>query len=261
MNGINLLKNISAFLLELLLLVIFVPKTLFKIIKDPKWVHQHLTPEKKEEGTHPDFVSPVLLYLITALVPVVLFPAGKILVALTDFTDFTAELTSAETFTKGAIYMGIPLSVAFVLTVIKDQGLHRSSLEKHFFIQCYYLAPLLLVVQLRWVLEISCLSLGNLYLDSYILPVLIATIIWLLLVELFYIHKVLAMNIWKTVITVLISFGLIFVITDSVAFKVIPGDWFGNADLMGLILVVLISMFFGVAFLLAFLSWARKKRS
>ena len=157
--------------------------------------------------------------------------------------------------------MGIPLSVAFILAACNKSGHLHASLEKYFFTQCYYLSPLLFVVQMRWILEISGLCIGDIGPHLFILPVLVATVVWLFVVELFYIKKEVAKSYWKSFGIILLAFGLILLMTDSITFKIIPTSWFNNEWILGLIPVLLISVLFGIALVKAILSWRKQKKN
>ena len=74
MNILNFLEGIEKLVVELLLWIIFVPKTLFKILADPEWVPGYVEKEvAKESDRFNNYISPILLFLAASSVLSVIF--------------------------------------------------------------------------------------------------------------------------------------------------------------------------------------------
>lgn len=68
MNIINILEAIEKLAVELLLWIVYVPKTLYKVIADPGWVPGYVEGQlANDKGRFEDYMSPVLLFLVCSV--------------------------------------------------------------------------------------------------------------------------------------------------------------------------------------------------
>ena len=78
MNVINIIKGIEQLAVELLLWIIYVPKTIYKIIKNPNWVPGYIKEELEKKERFTGYMSPILLYLAVSVLLYVLLDSGLI---------------------------------------------------------------------------------------------------------------------------------------------------------------------------------------
>jgi len=269
MNRIDILKGIADIVVELLLLIIYVPKTLYKILKDPTWVPQFISEELSKKQGYQEYVSPVFLYILMALAPFALVPIEVI--------DFAGEdssmwdlLENEGTFLRATIFISIPLIFAFLTELIKSGKLSRTTLEQHFSIQCYLFAPLILSIQIIWALSI----IGNysnpyniFYLqwsDSFLLPklllpiIFLATFLWLILNQFYLLKKEFNGSKFRAIITILLGTVIVFVVTNSITLK-IDNPSFTSEIIVASILTIAIVVLFGAALLERLLNWLKSK--
>ena len=78
MGIIDILKGIEKLAVELLMWLIYIPKTIYKIIKDPNWVMDYVHVELTKEEKFKAYMSPVLLFLGVSVVLFVLLDSGML---------------------------------------------------------------------------------------------------------------------------------------------------------------------------------------
>lgn len=244
MNAVVILESIADLIVKVLLLIIFLPKTLYKIIKDPKWVPRYIRDDSRAKGSFQDYVSPVFLYILTGLAPYALVPVE----VLTDLTDGGASITKMiqdpDTVIRAATFFCVPLLFAFTTELFRANKFSRKSIEHYLLIQCYYFAPLVLVVQIRWVFEYKSYTMLGYDMQQFILPLLIITGIWLFAVQINFLIKELKKSTKKIALVMLISSVLIFAATDSIGLKIgerlgFSGESLEKADALILLLVTM----------------------
>ena len=262
MNAVVILEGIADLIVKVLLLIIFLPKTLYKIIKEPVWVPKYIRDESRAKGSFQDYVSPIFLYILTGLAPYALVPVE----VLTDLTDGGSSITKMiqdpDTVIRAATFFCIPLLFAFCTELFRANKFSRKSIEHYLLIQCYYFAPLVLVVQIRWVFEFKSYSLFGYDMQQFILLLLLITGVWLFVVQLTFLLKELKRNTKKIILVMLISSVLIFAATDSIGLKIgkrlgISGESLEKAD--ALILLMVTMGLYATAMVKMFLQWRKKE--
>ena len=269
MNGIGILKGIADLVVELLLLIIYVPKTLYKILKDPTWVPQFISEQLSKKQGYQEYVSPVFLYILMALAPFALVPIEAIDFAGEDGTIWDL-LENEGTFLRATIFMSIPLIFAFLTQLISSGKLSRTTLELHYSIQCYLFAPLILSIQIIWALSIignysDPYCMYNLqWSDSFLLPklflpiIFLATFFWLIWNQFYLLKKEFNGSNFRAIITILIGLVLVFVVTNSITLKIgIP--CFTSEIIVASITTIAIAVLFGAALLERLLHWLKSK--
>lgn len=264
MRGINILEGIADLIVKGVMLLIYVPKTLYKIIKDPRWVPNYIADQTADEEPYKDYVAPVFLYIFSGLAPYALVSKEILLRELADNNDGTISgmLLDSATLTRAAIFICVPMIVAFFTELVKSTNLSRTSLEQNFFVQCYYMVPFVLMLQLRWVFHQFEDSLGQygLYL---VYALLILTVFWLLFTEINFLSGKLQGN-WKKIIAVLLlSTILILVVTDSIGLKLVKAFEFSDKDLteiFPLLILLATTIIYGVAWGKKYIDWNNKRK-
>lgn len=252
MNASVLLKNLGDILVQLLLLVIYIPKTLFKILKDPARVPGYIAEEIKKDPAYRDYVAPLLLYICLALVPYALVPTG--LFTFQNINEILGILQTSDAFIVGAIFIGIPLSFAFLTELFTAGSFSRSSVEYYLNIQFYFFAPFVLALQMRYVLEILLGSLNHLWMYLYVAFVLAPVLVWLVGVQYNFLIKEFSGSVLKAISVLSIGILWIFIITNSIGFK-FPISWSMDKWEPGAILTLIMAAFYGVALVMRLMAW------
>lgn len=222
MNIINILKGIENLAVELLLWIIYIPKTIFKIIKDPFWVSDYVDSELKKEDKFTNYMSPVLLYLGTT---VILFVIAD-MIGSTKEKNFLEEIQSI----KGLLFLLLPLLLALTVEIFRKGPFNRYSVLRGLYIQCYYLSPLMLALfafSITDAFQYSTIDWNSNALEdsgTEIIPsfLFLLTLLWFVIVEVKFISKDLptkklkAFFIFITSYLVLGFAGLIyFIVSDT----------------------------------------------
>ncbi len=279
MNIIDILKGIENLVVQLLLLIIYIPKTIIKIIRDPSWVPGYISEENAKTPRYLDYVSPVLLYLIIALVPYAIFPDKSTLKP--DPDSIITALQSSEGMVRGIIFMAIPMSFAFFIELFRSNTFSRVNIERLLYIQCYFFTPFIFAIQIRWLLSIlysdstnSCLA----YIINFvIITVCVATLIWLVFVQWKFLKEELSSKIAKVLKVLIISLILIIFITSPITDYnllkelVCSGVWrniyscdlgikcFVDLQPIGILITLIVLIIYGYAFIMRLLSWNKQR--
>lgn len=138
------LKSIEDVVYEVMVWILFLPKTLFRVTFQPKWgmdyILEEFNPKKEPDDRFDEYLSPVLLWLITTVIPfsLVLVFSGE----LKEGESVFAKAVSSDNFLKSALYMMIVPFVYIVSIEMKNkQSIRRSSLKRAFYKHCYALTP------------------------------------------------------------------------------------------------------------------------
>lgn len=76
MDGVKgFLESIEKLIYELLLWIIFIPKTFFKVVSNPTWAPDYVAKELGEDKANrfDDFISPLILLLLTSVIPLAVY--------------------------------------------------------------------------------------------------------------------------------------------------------------------------------------------
>lgn len=262
MNAVVILESIADLIVKVLLLIIFLPKTLYKIIKDPLWVPRYIRDESRAKGSFKDYVSPIFLYILTGLAPYALVPVE----VLTDLTqsgtgNITKMIQDPNVLIRAATFFCIPLLFAFCTELFRANKFSRKSIEHYLLIQCYYFAPLVLVVQIRWIFEYKSYSLFGYDMQQFIIPLLLITGFWLAAVLFQFLYRELNRNIKKILTVMLLSSVLIFAATDSIGLKIAENLGFSGESLEkadALILLLATMALYIAALVKMFMQWRNR---
>lgn len=164
MNIVNIIEGIERLVVSLLFWIIFIPKSIFKIVSNPKWVPGYVTGElDKESDRFKDFMSPIILYLLNSvfLVFVYIFIKRDVLkdinvISKSDVTSFwdkivagldisgdmITTLSGSYGFVAASLFLSFPLFFGLIIELFKRADLSRENLRRTTYIQCYYFSPL-----------------------------------------------------------------------------------------------------------------------
>jgi hypothetical protein len=151
MNIANILAGLEKLVVEVLLWLLFIPKTLLKIVSDPDWAPGYVDAElAKDKARFEDYMSPVPLFLICS---VVLFVVGDIVI-WSDSGASGAEavkktmsnLQGVSGYTAALGFLSLPLLFSLGSVLFRGDAITRKSIERILYIQCFYFSPLTLSV-------------------------------------------------------------------------------------------------------------------
>ena len=208
MNIINIIKGIEQLAVELLLWIIYVPKTIFKIIKDPNWVPGYIKEELEKKDRFTGYMSPILLYLAVSVLLYVLLDSGLIAAGDEENAQVFREQIQGP---LGLLFLALPLLFGLFVELFRTGSLKRENLLHSLYVQCYFFSPLMLAFfaillsnQFDWELsgELSLWSLP-LYL------IFMLTLLWFIIIQVRYISRELQFKIWRAFGLHLLSYGFI----------------------------------------------------
>ena len=215
MNIISILAGIEKLVVELLLWLIFIPKTLFKIVADPNWVSKYVDEElAKKSDKFVNFISPIMLFLVSSVV----------LFFILEHSDFEGtqninpdkllkDLKGTTGILAGLGFLSLPLLFAMVTEFFRKAKFTQQGIQRILYVQCYYFSPLILSV------FVFTLFSNLLPEDEYIITIpsfflMIGLLIWFLIVEIKLISHELQSGKLKA-ISVFMGSGLIFILGFS----------------------------------------------
>lgn len=165
MNLINIIEGIERLVISLLFWIIFIPKTLFKIVTKPSWVPGYVTNElTKDSQRFSDYMSPIVLYLLNTVLLLMAYIHIKRdvlkeslttsvesddlfgnLISKLELSDSLLDtLSGSFGIVAATVFLSIPLFFAIVKEIIKKKKITRAGLTRATYIQCYYFSPLAL---------------------------------------------------------------------------------------------------------------------
>jgi hypothetical protein len=181
MNIANILAGLEKLVVELLLWLLFIPRTMLRIVSEPGWVPVYVDTElAKDRDRFADYMSPIPLFLICSVVLFIILDT----VVFGGSAVGDAKLGKAIEALKGergtVVALGflcLPLLFSLGTELFRERSLNRSGIERMLYIQCFYFAPLTL----------SSLGIA-LYEESPIIQgllglLLLLSLIWFLIVE------------------------------------------------------------------------------
>lgn len=210
MNIINIIKGIELLAVEVLLWFIYVPKTLYKIIKDPKWAPGYVRDQLAEKDKFKGYMSPVLLFLAISVVLFVLLDSGLIIAP--DYDESSGSFGQRLQGPAGLLFLTLPLYFGLFIELFRKGGLTRSNLLQGLYVQCYYFSPLMLsffAYQLADQFDWEYLSGDITYLSQLPLIMFLLTLLWFIIIQVNYISWELQYKKWKALGLHLLSYVVI----------------------------------------------------
>lgn len=147
----DILRGIEKLVLEILLWLIFIPKTYFAIIARPYWIREYVDAElqQADAGKHSDgfedYMSPVMLFLVSSVLLFII--TNQISVGDdTTATKIISELRGTTGMVAGLGFLAMPVIFALLSELLRKRPLTRAGVRRIVFIQCYYFTPPILSV-------------------------------------------------------------------------------------------------------------------
>lgn len=200
--------SIGELLFEYAVSIILIPRTLFKVHRNPAWALDYLTSANSESAKlrYEKYSNPVLFWIVLGILPYY-FIINTYFQGYTDGKVLEAYDSIGMVNVIGALaifLVSFPLSCAFILQLFKYRGFTRSTFKRTFYIQLYLTAPVLLFyIPIFFIDELPDLW----AVISAIVSV--GVIIWFLVVEIIVIKKELGHH-WVICFFILILMYLMF---------------------------------------------------
>jgi hypothetical protein len=169
MDFAKLLKSVEDAVYEVMVWLLLLPKTLIRTTFRPKWAMTYIDDEwgKKPDERFDEYLSPVMLWLVSAVIPMTLW-----------FILSRPDIESAQDFLKALssdIYqvtfymMLIPFLYIAWMEWLNKKPIRRSALKISFYRHCYALAPAQVLTYV--VFPFTALFLPLLFVNLAIIPV------------------------------------------------------------------------------------------
>ena len=137
----KLFQSIEDAVYEIIVWILLLPKTLFRSMFRPRWAIQYVHEElsKKPEDRFDEFLSPVLLWLIVAVLPLTISTIirdGNVLTL-----NELIQALSNGLLSQALYAMITPLAYIVWMESMGSQPIRKSTLKTSFYLHCYALAP------------------------------------------------------------------------------------------------------------------------
>ena len=144
MDFAKLFQSIEGAVFEVMVWILFLPRTLFRSMFRPRWAIEYLNEEWKKDADErfDDYLSPVLLWLMVAVIP-----TSSILTLadpqfLQEMEDLLPKVTDPQRLFIATLYsMIIPFMYLVYLEWLNKRPVKKSTLRRSFYMHCYALAP------------------------------------------------------------------------------------------------------------------------
>ena len=191
MDFLKILRSLEEFLYEVMTWLLFYPRTLWRVIRNPGKAANYASHElrDKEEDQFVDAISPPLFLMLSVLLAhfieiashsTMFTPAGGVFQAI-----FASEQNLL--LYRSVMYSIWALLGATTMMHIQKEAIDRRSLRPAFFTQCYLAAPFAIAFSTG-----SAVSRGGI--DHAVLignGVMLAAILWYMAVQMIWFHETL----------------------------------------------------------------------
>lgn len=212
MNFLKIIQTLESLLLEFILLLLFLPKTLFRVLRNPGWIPAYLEQEfqREEHDRFNDYSSPMAMFLFLGAIPIFIFYAyssGETISIPFMQGSNKYQLTMSEYFVFTSLLMLIgPLYMSLLNLFIKRLPFNKIELRRIILMQAYvWTVPYLFYVTGGVIGQLSCrdkiLCFG---IDESISGLAIG-LIWLLISEIVLFRKEIGKTLLKTIAIVTVA--------------------------------------------------------
>ena len=141
MDFAKLFKSVEDAVYEVMVWLLLLPKTLIQTAVRPKWAMEYIDKEweKKPDERFDEYLSPVMLWLLSAVIPLTL----AFIVSRPDIEsaqDFLKALSN-DIYSTTLYMMLVPFVYIVGVEWLNKTPVKRSSLKISFYRHCYALAP------------------------------------------------------------------------------------------------------------------------
>jgi hypothetical protein len=141
MDFAKLFKSVEDAIYEVMVWLLLLPKTLIRVTFRPRWAMKYIDEEwgKKPDERFDEYLSPVMLWLLSAVIPLTL----AFILSRPDIKsaqDFLKALSN-DIYSTTLYMMLIPFMYIVWVEWLNKTPVRRSSLKVSFYRHCYALAP------------------------------------------------------------------------------------------------------------------------
>jgi hypothetical protein len=149
MDALKLLESIEEFLYRTALWVLLIPRTIMMVVRRPNRIYPYVAGElaKKPEDRFKEFLSPVLLWTLTALVPHIMLldllatlPGSRVATE-SEWQAVVSAPWSTRLVIVAVVALAGPLAFARGSLLELKSAVDRDTLRQPFFVQCYCFTP------------------------------------------------------------------------------------------------------------------------
>ncbi len=160
MNAYKILAEIERLMTEIILSLIYIPKTIFKILRNPSWVPTYIDQELENESRKfEEYISPIMLLLASTLLMFYLLmqavtiakyvPYNSLLNAVSptqgeEAIPMVEYLRDSNSLLLAVGFMISPVIYTLIIELIGGSTLTRSRVKRSFYIQCFLFSPIYL---------------------------------------------------------------------------------------------------------------------
>lgn len=144
MDFAKLFQSIEGAVFEVMVWILFLPRTLFRSMFRPRWAIEYLNEEWKKDTDErfDDYLSPVLLWLMVAVIPTSSIITLSDPQFIKEMTNLLPKVADPERLFIATLYsMIIPFIYMIWLEWLNKRPVKKSTLRRSFYMHCYALAP------------------------------------------------------------------------------------------------------------------------
>jgi hypothetical protein len=160
MDILRVLQSVEDLIYQIVLWIVFIPKTFAKVICQPRWCHSYIAGELEKDPSRrfEAYMSPILFWTTTGIIPYLL--VIDYLSSVTQsrvaqeaaFSRFLAFPWPTRLFIVAVFALGGPLGFSLLIERAKRRPLSRESLRPTFYAQCLCFTPaVLLLLPFVWI--------------------------------------------------------------------------------------------------------------
>jgi len=150
MNIANILAGLEKLVVELLLWILFIPKTLYKVVSDPEWVPGYVDAEldrepDQESDRFDSYLSPIPLFFTCSVVLFVILAELEETASEGLKPNVLLDSLQGNTGILAALgFLSLPLLFSLGVEMVRREVLTRQRIQRSMYIQCFYFSPLIL---------------------------------------------------------------------------------------------------------------------
>lgn len=151
MDFVKTLQSFEDAVFEIAMWVLLLPKTFFQIIFKPRGIRDYVTKEweKKSEDRFQEYLSPVLFWILIAVIP---YSWSFILRS----RESPSQLDDPAILASVFLLLLTPIAYTVAMQRVLRKPINKTSIKRFFYIQCYCFAPIqFFSIVLNMLLEIS----------------------------------------------------------------------------------------------------------
>jgi hypothetical protein len=203
MDFVRLIRSVEEFVYEICVWILLIPKTLFKIIFNPKWVILYIKEElaKEEKKQFQEYVPPMLFWVLIVVIPTfIILRTLSVELSLENktFTELWGNSLETKILVISAFLVAGPLTFSWGIQKKQKKPITKDSFRENFYIQVYVFSPLQFFTV--WIFLVNDEMTGTLTEIIILSFVLIGSLYawWFIACEMYVIKTLLNTQWWKS---------------------------------------------------------------